>query len=140
MKKLTKNLFKGIVRNEMKKINNKWEIKNSEIIVSKEGLKLIQEKLTENEIRNAIKGLITMYLDTKYSYWKGMHYNAGPFESNLDLSEEKFNYSNSYPNVIYKIELYPNSRFKVNDSQCNQCGPAMCLWNIADNIGFYSHV
>lgn len=136
--KLTKNIFKGIVRTEMKKINKNWKLENSRIYISNEGLKLIAEKLTEKEIRNAINRLLILFIDTKYSYWKGMHYDAGPWESNYDLSEHAFKGSSMYPDCIYKIELSDDSRFFVNNSACNQYGPSLCIWHPASNIGIYN--
>jgi hypothetical protein len=137
--KLNRNLFKGMVKTEMKKISKNWKIKSHNIIISNEGLKLLAEKLTEKEIRTAVNGLLRMYMDTKYSYWKGMHYNAGPFESNCDLSERAFKGSDMYPDCIYCVELEKNSCFRVNNSACNQYGPSMCIWHPASNIGFYNN-
>ena len=47
--KLTKNMFKGFVRTEMKKISKNWKIKNCNIIISDEGLRLLEEKLNEKK-------------------------------------------------------------------------------------------
>ena len=108
------------------------------MFISEKGLKLLEEKLTEKEIRSAINRLLTLFIDTKYSYWKGMHYDAGPFENNYDLSERAFRGSSMYPDHIYKIELSDDSRFTVNNSACNQYGPTLCIWHPASNIGIYN--
>lgn len=137
--KLSKNLIKGIIRNEMLKVNPDWKIRNKVIFVSEEGLKMIeQKKISEKELREAIRGMAKCFLTSSYEYWKGMFYTAGPFEDRYDLSCRAFRGSSEYPKSIYKVELDDDTTFYINNRAVNKEGPSLKIWYPASNIGWYN--
>lgn len=137
--KLSKNLVKGLIRTEMLKVNPDWKIRNKVIFVSEEGLKMIeQKKITEKELREAIRGMAEVYLHTKYDVWKDMHYTAGPFEDHYDLSCRAFKGSSEYPAIIYRIDLDDETTFFINNRAVNRYGSALKIWYPASNIGWYN--
>lgn len=137
--KLSKNLVKGLIRNEMMKANPDWKISNKVIFVSEIGLKMIEEKkITEKELREAIKGMAEVFMDTKYSVWKDMHYTAGPFIDTYDLSCRAFKGSREYPATIYNVCLDDETTFFINNMAVNRYGSALKIWYPASNIGWYN--
>ena len=88
---LTKNQLKGIIRNEVLKVNKNWEIKNKNIEFTDKALDLINSSPKGIEdVKKRIKRLVSCAVGTKWFYWAGMHYNAGPFVSSCDTSMEAF--------------------------------------------------
>lgn len=64
--KLNKNLVKRLIRNEMLKVNPDWKITNKVIFISEIGLKMLEEKkITEKELREAIRGMADVFMYTK---------------------------------------------------------------------------
>lgn len=141
MKKLTRNIFKGIVRTEMLKVNPDWKVRNDVFYISEEGLRMIEErKITEKELREAIRGMAKCYLSSAYDYWAGMFYTAGPFEDNYDLSCSAFRRSEEYPKTIWDIELLKDTTFYINGRSVNKEGPSLKIWHGASNIGWYNFI
>lgn len=139
--KLNKNLFKGIVKNELLKVNPDWKVSNKIFFISEEGLKMIEDrKITEQELREAIKGMAECYLASAYEYWMGMFYTAGPFEDHYDFSSRAFRSSEEYPKTIYKVELTKDTTFYINNRSVNKEGPSLKIWHGASNIGWYNFI
>lgn len=137
--KLNKNLVKGLIRNEMLKVNPDWKITNKVIFISEIGLKMLEEKkITEKELREAIRGMADVFMYTKYEVWKDMHYTAGPFNDNYDLSCRAFKGSREYPAIIYRIDLDDETTFFINNRAVNRYGSALKIWYPARNIGWYN--
>ena len=124
------NQLKGLIRNEVLKVNKEWKLKNEDISVSEEAL-LVLLKTDTNDIKKRIKRLLPIWISTKGYYWRKMHYCAGPFEDNYDLSEEGFKRSGYYPK-LYSVVIDEDTCFLPNDSNPFAEGP----WGQARIVGW----
>ena len=127
---LNRNELKGIIRNEILKYNKDWKVKNKDITISDEAMDILSQTDLVS-IKSRIKRLLPIWVSTKGYYWRKMHYTAGPFEDNYDLSEEGFKRSGYYPK-LYSIVIDKDTCFLPNDSNPFAEGP----WGQARIVGW----
>lgn len=128
--KMTKNELKGIVRNEILKYNKDWKVKNKDITISDEAMNILAQTDLAS-IKSRIKRLLPIWVSTKGYYWRKMHYTAGPFEDNYDLSTEAFKRSDYYPK-LYSVTIDEDTCFLPNDD----CPFAEGPWGQARIVGW----
>ena len=111
---LNKNQLKGIIRNEVLKVNANWELKNKDINFSNKVIEIINSspKGIEN-VKKRIRKLVSCAVSTKRYYWAKMHYTAGPFEDNYDLSDDAFKRTDYYPKKKIWIDIDDETVIKL---------------------------